>query len=334
MIDPDIVLHTPLALAVALVGTLGGCDLVYGLERNDLQTVCGSFGTPRRVEFGPGMTNIRDFSYNAKGTRGFVHATVEAETGERTGPVPVLLDDDEWVYDPTFEKDWRVLTEQGAKLARMARDNQLWVAQLLTTPRDAYHVYHYGFEANMWATVEFGEVAETSNTDAFPGGELNEPVMGSMPPVSTDFLPIFRTDLTTFVHTVDIALHHPNGMMWEAQEQAGGVASTDTINEQHQAWSGALARTPEGRQVLIYAATPDGENQNSDLFLSEKRSGRFVEGVPLTSFNTEDEELEPWVSEDCSMITFRRAPRGAAFEGEPQARAGGTIYMSSRTPVE
>lgn len=322
-------LHKPVALAVALLGALSGCDLVYSLDRPPLPTVCGAFGDPREVEFGPELRNIRDFSFNARATRGFVNATLDASTGERTGPVPVINDDDTWTYDETFERDWPVLVQQGANLARMARDNELWVGQYLTTPRDAYHVYHYGFVNQMWAPIENAEVAASSNTDAFPGGELNEPVVGSMPLVTTDFLPIFRTDLTTFVHSVAIALHQPNAPAWEDQEQTGGVASTDTINEQHQAWSGALARTPEGRQVLIYAATRNGEDTNSDLFISEKRSGRFVEGVPLTSFNSSDEELEPWVSEDCSMITFRRTKRGAAFEGEPPARGGGTIYMST-----
>lgn len=329
MIDPDAVLHNSVTLAVALAGGLCGCDLVFSLDRPPMPTVCGAFGGERPVEFGDQMTDIRDLSFNAKMTRGFVHATVETSAGERIGPVPVLLDDDRWVYDETFEANWSVLVQQRAYHARMARDNELWVGQVLTTPTSAYHVYHYAFTSSMWAPVENTEVALTSNTDAFPGGELNELVVGSNPPVTTDFLPIFRVDKGTFVRSVAIALHQPNATSWEDQERVGGLSSTDTINEQHQAWSGALARTPEGRQVLIYAATPDGSDVGSDLYLSEKRSGRFLEGVPLTRFNTDDEELEPWVSEDCSTITFRRAPRGAEFAGDPPARAGGTIYMST-----
>ncbi len=317
----------PVVLAVAL-GGLCGCDLVFGLERPPMPTVCGAFGATRDVEFGDRMTEIRDFSFNAKATRGFVNATVQAAAGERTGPVPLVFANNRWEYDPIFEANWAVLVEQRAYHARMARDNELWVGQVLTTPVPAYHVFHYGYVSNMWAPIE-SEVALTSNTDAFPGGELNEPVVGSSPPVTTDFLPIFRVDKTTFVRSVSIALRQPTATMWEAQESSGGVSSTDVINEQHQPWSGALARTPEGRQVLVYAATPEGEQVGSDLFISEKRGGRFLEGVPLTAFNTDDEEVEPWVSEDCSMITFRRAPRGAALEGEPPARAGGTIYMST-----
>jgi hypothetical protein len=328
LIDPHIVLHKSVALAVALAG-LGACDLVFDLTRPPMPTVCGAFGGEREVQFGGGMTNVRDFSFNAKATRGFVNATVETTMGERTGPVPLVFDNERWEYDPTFEANWSVLVEQRAYHARMARDNELWVGQVLTSPVSAYHVFHYGFVNNMWALVENTEVALTSNTDAFPGGELNEIVVGSSPPVTTDFLPIFRVDKTTFVRSVSIALRQPNASMWEAQELSGGVSSTDVLNDMHQPWSGALARTPEQRHVLIYAATPDGSEVGSDLFMSEKRNGRFVEGVPLTSFNTDDEELEPWVSEDCSMITFRRAPRGSALEGEPPARAGGTIYMST-----
>ena len=327
MIDPDIVLHKSAALAGALVGALSGCDLVYQLERPVQETVCGSFGDQDEVAFGDELTSITDFSFNGPATRGFVHATVETSTGERTGPVPVLLDDDTWVYDPLFEANWRVLEDNDRiRVARMARDNELFVAQQLTTPAPALHVYHYAFINQSWVPVETNEIAFSSNTDAYPGGELSQPVEG-MPMQAFDYLPVFRFDKPTEVRTVNLAVHAPNTTMWEDQERSGGVSTTDTINEQHQAWSGALARTPDGKQVLIYAATPDGSNENSDLFMAEKRNGSFVQGVPLTNFNTEDEELEPWVSEDCTTITFRRTARGSPFDGE--ARSGGTIYMST-----
>jgi hypothetical protein len=327
------VLHKSVARAVALAGALGafgGCDLVFMLERPPMPTVCGAFGGAREVKFGDELSEIRDLSFNADASRGFVNATLSTAAEPRTGPVPLIFDKDadRWIHDADREANWRVLVDQRAYHARMARDNQLWVGQVLTSPISAYHVFHYDFVSGMWAPIE-NEVGLTSGTDAYPGGELNVPAVGANPPDTSDFLPIFRTDTTTFVRSVTIAWRQAGTMTWQDQELAGGLPTTDVINEQHQAWSGALAFTPEERQVMIYAATPNGEDVDSDLFISEKRSGRFVEGVPLTGFNTDDEELEPWVSEDCSMITFRRAPRGSPLEGDPALRGGGRIYMST-----
>jgi hypothetical protein len=324
VVDPDGVFRGSLAI----VALLGGCDLVFGLERPVQDTVCGSFGDEQEVPFGDELTDITDFSFNGPGTRGFVRATIDIEGGSRTGPVPVLFDNDQWRYDATFEANWRILeSNDRVRVARMARDNELYVAQQFIGPPSSLHVFHYVFVGANWVLAENMEIAFTSNTDAVPGGELSELVAGSDPPLTFDFLPIFRFDQATEARSVAIATHAPGAQMWQDQERIGGLASTDTINEQHQPWSGALARTPDGRQVLVYAATPDGSSENSDLFIAEKHSGGFVEGVPLTNFNTGDEELEPWVSEDCSMITFRRTARGSPFDGE--SRSGGTIYMST-----
>ncbi len=332
MIDPHIVLHKPAVLAVALAGALGGCDLVYGLERPVQQTVCGSFGDEEPLAFGDELMDVTDFSFNGAVTRGFVHGTVEVEGVARTGPVPVVLDDGAWVYDPAFESNWRTLVDgDRIVVARMARDNDLFVSQRFTSNPPTLHVFHYGYrdvpgQGQKWVQIELNEIGAASASDLYPGGELSEVVPGSMPPVTYDFLPVFRFDQVTQARTVGLALRAPNAERWEAQELIGGVSSTEPINEQHQPWSGALARTPEGRQVLIYAATPDGSSENSDLYIAEKRSGGFLQGVPLASFNTEDEELEPWVSEDCTKITFRRTKRGSPFAGE--ARSGGTIFMA------
>lgn len=298
---------------------VAGCDIVYRLDRPMVQTVCGAFGGEVEVPFGEELASITDFSFNGTITRGFVRATVEATNGERTGPVPVLLDDDEWVYDGGREANWRILgNNDRIRVARMARDNEVFVGQQLTTLPPSIHVFHYAYLNNTWVQIETNEIAFVDNTDVYPGGELSEPV-GT--PGTFDFLPLFRFDKESRARTVAIATHLPGASTWEDD------GSTGAINEQHQPWSGALARTPEGRQVLIYAATPEGSSEGSDLFMAEKTSDGFLPGVPLVGFNTSAEEVEPWISEDCTMITFRRAPRGAPFEND--ARSGGTIYMST-----
>lgn len=315
-------MNLPRVAVVGVIAALGGCDLVYDLERTSLSTACGAFGGTREVAFGDEMTGVHDLSFNARATRGFVLATVATAGGPRTGPVPVILVDDRWEYASTFETNWSSLVAQRAFVGRMARDNDVWVGQILTTPVPAYHVFHYYFTGDMWALRENTDVGMSTTADVVPGGELNEPVVGST--ATTDFLPIFRTDHASFDRTVAIASRQATGVVWTVQDTA-----TDAINVQHQPSSGALARTPEGRQVLVYAATPIGEKRGSDLFIAEKRDSVFLPGEPLTAFNSDDEEVEPWVSEDCSMITFRRAPRGADLVGEPPALAGGTIYMST-----
>lgn len=327
----DVVRSSMLSLVVigGLGGGLGGCDIAFMLERPVQQTVCGSFGDEEEVRFGEGMKEITDFSFNGPGTRGFVRAIVNTANGPRTGPAPVILDNGIWSYDPELEANWLALgSSENVILARMARDNDIYVAQQFLGPPTSLHVFHYGFRNGTWVPIEM-EIAFTTNTDAIPGGELSIPVEGSDPPASFDFLPIFRYDQVDRGRTVAIAVRPPTSTVWQDQEMSGGALSTEAINTTHEPWSGALARTPDGQQVLIYAATDpnDPMKLNSDLYISEKRNGRFLEGVPLTNFNSSDEEVDPWISEDCSMITFRRTKRGAPFDGE--SRSGGKIYMST-----
>ena len=42
------------------------------------------------------------------------------------------------------------------------------------------------------------------------------------------------------------------------------------------------------------------------LLVGCDRGAFYPAGIPIAAVNTDEEEVEPWISEDCRMLYFRR----------------------------
>lgn len=288
-------------LAVLLVA-LGGCDVVFMLEEKFPPVACGKYGDITKVSFDPALSPVTEFSINGDGTRGFVQATHAG----RTGVTPVKNVDGTWVHDPMFEANLGQLqSSQRLRFGRISFRNELFAAQLLDS--GYFAAWHYAFNGT-WALANNFPVAIEPTRSTFPGGELELDTPAD-PSRSLDQIVII--DLDDDARTsISIAAKQPAGMAFE-KIYAGAKLSTFPINEVHEPTQGALVRGPNGLLVLAYAARrkdkvtgePIG---SSDIYMSEKDGDVFPVGIPVEKINTNADELEPWVSEDCQSLFFRR----------------------------
>lgn len=277
---------------------LAGCHAVLGVDPEPSASPCGDYGDPVPLIFEPTLLGVTDFSASPDGARGFAHA----EHDGRTGLTPITFDGQAWIHDHRYDGNLAQLqTEQFVEWGHITAKGQLIAAQR-SQVTGYYTPYEYEFrlDTGIWVLANNQPVSFATGESTFAGGDLAVPTGAG---ATLDLVPIIhvRDDLST---SVAIAMRQPLDNFAEAV--SGGELTTAAINTVHRVTGAALAATPSRVLVLVYAATPVGATTGSDLYVSEMQQGRFPVGEPLTSLNTEAEEVEPWISEDCRTLHFRR----------------------------
>lgn len=278
---------------------LAGCHAVLGVDPEPSASPCGDYGDPVPVSFEPTLLGVTDFSASPDGARGFAHA----EHDGRTGLTPITFDGQAWIHDHRYDGNLAQLqTEQFVEWGHITAKGQLIAAQRSqVTGYYTPYEYEYRTDLNAWVLASNQPVSFATGESTFAGGDLS---IVTGPGTTADLVPIIhaRDDLST---SVAIALRQRAGEPF-VEATSGGQLITAPINAAHRVTSAALAVGPSGAYVLVYAATPVGATTGSDLYMSEKQGSLFPVGVPLTSLNTDAEEVEPWISEDCRTLHFRR----------------------------
>ena len=283
--------------AVAVVLVLVGCDQVWQLHRDIPASACGFYDDLHRVNFDGLGNDVTDLSVDGTGLRGFVQGT----TSTRTGLIPVKLDGGSWIPDSRFEANLGQLgTNEFVHFGRISYTGDLFASQRSQTT-GLYSVYQYRFMNSMWVLANNFAVAMSTGQTTYAGSELETMQTFGL----SAQVPIIHEPNTAEPPYVGMAERPPNVTTW-TEAVSGGRLSTFAINEVHEVTHAVIGRGPNDKIVLLYAARPKRSTESSDLFLSEKEGAFFPVGIPLEAVNTSDDELEPWISEDCHTLYFRR----------------------------
>jgi hypothetical protein len=295
-------------VAVLLVAA-SGCDLVFDPEERPI-SVCGPYGDPVPLAFAPELGQVTGFSVDATGTRAFVHAKKLTT---------VKLVDGVWVEDAMRVANLdQVANSDHILEGRIAPTGDLFAA-IAPPDKARYRIYHYKLAVAGWQLVE--EVTPLSSSEStFPGGEFEIAANQQMTAFSRQVPVIHETD--NLDRSVAIAVSDPPNLPFR-EVAIDGRLSTAEINDVHAPSQASLAGGPNGRLVMLYAATHVGEHTGSRIYLSEKKNNAFAVGVRVFEAEHAGEEvLEPWLSPDCATLYFRRTP---------SVDQAGTIYMATRT---
>jgi hypothetical protein len=274
-------------LLLLLCVCASGCDVVLLPERIESE-LCGPYGEPTPVAFAAGLPALTHFS------------VVDDRALARETEIPfrlraLKLDGTAWTDDAERNVNLDELRANGVHYVHLGFDATLFAAQRVD---GFYRVYEYAFGTVGWAIANQTPVAFETSIDLYPGGAL---VTGAGTPDEYRYLATTRGQ----TGDVAIAVEAPVVDGWRT-EIAGGMLSSQAINDVHTVSSAALALGANGKPTLLYAATPRGAATGSDLYVSQRVSGLFQIGVPLALEGDNGEELEPSTNADCSVLYFRR----------------------------
>ncbi len=273
---------------LVLLLALGGCDLVFGLERNPDPPVCGPFRAPEEVPL-VGLDGAHDFSVDSTGTVGMVHVNV----GAWTGPHAIKKDaNGMWVRD--MPRDMPQLDRlTGAHM--MANGTAFGWIDRPSGPM----LNQYTFASTKWNLVA-GEVVESSaDRDAHAGNEIELPIGTN---VVQKFLVELRPPIDDGFTDLRILQRTPASTFWQVTGQAEPLRSAKpTINPN----GGVLTADHE---ILVYSAQIGNQNEYR-LFASRRTRDEFPIGVELIIENTPSatDFSEPWINADCTTLYFRQA---------------------------
>ncbi|HEY4055322.1 MAG TPA: hypothetical protein VGM39_01895 [Kofleriaceae bacterium] len=321
---------------LALVAILPGCDKVFGLDTPAQTTPCGVFDEPVPVAIDPDLVNPVRLTMNhlGEGGLGVVNARLK-DMGSRRD-YTVIWQDDMWKYDPTRMNGMDELANLQLRHATATRhDENRMYGSLELSNDDKAHLFalQRGIVGDPTKWVQEGaEIAATSNQDSFPGGELVDTIPGYDDVQRS--LPIFRRDFVDGSWTTAIAERAPGDMTTFSDATAGGLPATQDINDTQWPTGGSLIRLQKGKQknaeVLFYSARPRGDTAGAEIYVTQRKGGRFLVGTPIATINSDQEDVEPWVDEACTTIVFRRAdPAGDSTSDDGDTITDGVLYQST-----
>ena len=278
--------HTLLLLCAS------GCDFVF-LDEPIESTICGPYAAPTPVVFDASIPALTHFS--VVGNRALAR---EKESPHKLRAL--AFDGTMWKFDSERQANLEMLRTNGKlHYIHLASDTTMFAAVFGAR----YSISEYTFRTNIW-TAEGGVIANDTGADVFPGGALTTGI--DDPPNTYRYLVTARVSTEDpKEYSIAVAVKPPMLDMWQA-EVSGGVITTAALNERQRVTGGALALGTNNRPTLIYAATPKSVMTGSDLYVSQRISGRFQLGVPLVLGGPNGEELEPSTNEDCTVLYFRR----------------------------
>jgi hypothetical protein len=276
-----------------------GCDLVFALEPPGAVAVCGPY-----QEIGPqsfeDLVEVTDFSVDRTGNTGFVMSKRNGDV--RLTPI-VQTAENTWSIDLERMFNVDVLhDEQGVRIGRTSPAGDLFASQFAQEVGDL-RVFRYELSRtnNVWAAEPL-PVSPTVSADTMIAGGAVEINDGFGPDRFFRHVPILH-ETETLDRFVSIATSDPDARFDWFEATADGQLVTDAINRTQEVTQASLALGPNNKVVMAYAAI---EGESSMLFLSEKIKARFPVGARLDELDGPGEEREPFLSEDCSTIYFRR----------------------------
>jgi len=303
--DPVAVLRVVVPLLVAT-----GCDLVFTLEAPPPVSACGTYRDVEQLAFGPDLEDVTDFSVDDTGMTGFVMARSPIVNRQRITAIQRV--DGVWVRDPTREANLEVLTNlDKVTFGRIAPNGEAFLANR-SQAEDDFRVFRYILNTNGWGSRE--QVSPTNTLEStFAGGEI-EINDGFGPDRFFRHIPILHAS-EQGERFLSIASSEPLAVEWFEPLDEGRLI-TEEINERHEVTMAALALGPSNDLVMAYAALPEGATAGSQLFLTEKDGKRYPVGALLDELDEPGDEVEPFLSRDCSKLFYRRGD--AIFMAQPE----------------
>jgi hypothetical protein len=274
-----------------------GCDLVVSLDPPPA-TACGQFDSPTEVPFATDLPKLVGFS--PVGERALARTT---DTPPHV--LALKLDAGVWVRDPLYQGNLETLYMQ----TRLHYGQLTFEGKMFGGVRDAtnpdYYVYLYRFAAPQWVIDEPMPIAFSTGVSVLPGGSL---ITGE----NENEYKYHVTTQTMGTERKVIVVVKTRAMTSWMTEAVSGLPTTAPINETHDVIDGAiaLAPAPNDRPALVYAAKLRTDSGSSDLYVSQKNQGVWQVGVPLDELSVDGEdEVEPYVNADCSLLYFRRGDK-------------------------
>ena len=300
-----------------LLGLLGGCDIVFGLDTVPLaEAPCGPYRTLTPVSIA-GVTNPTHFSITPDGTLAMV---VGKDAQGVVRPILLVWDGTTWSPDPTRQVGLAMLV--GAHLAPQEKlpDGRggytldpvspavfAWLGHPLQTGR-----YYYSPLAHTWASDTAVGAFADPDFDVIPGNAVVTP-NGNDPTLPTRHVPL--TEHTTSAANTDAILVAANSL--PAYSLVASPTRTQLLNATGLPFDQAVLT--DDQQTLVYAAKLAG---SFDIFASKKGTGFDAGGAVQDMIDTPDhDEVEPWIDATCSRLYFRRVTVGQS--GDP-----GTIFVA------
>lgn len=277
-----------------LLLALGGCDRVFGLERDLERAVCGPFGPPEPVVFAPELGAVSDLSVDATGTAGMVHANLgNGAIGAWRGPHAVMKDGTgTWVQDTV--RDRPVLNSlDGAHLTADGTGAMSWI----DSPRGVM-ANVLAFAGGAWSTVAQDVVERQTDKDVHIGNVIDLPI-------GTGLVQRFAVEIRLSFDRASpgelrIIQRIPTDSFWMVTGQATPLNTTTPALSHN---GGVMTADHE---ILVYTAVV-GKETRSRAFASRRIRDTFGPGVELIIDGVEADAsiTEPWINADCTRLYYR-----------------------------
>ncbi|HUS31767.1 MAG TPA: hypothetical protein VMZ53_24865 [Kofleriaceae bacterium] len=288
-----------------------GCDYAVGLQHIVPERgACGPYASVTPVSI-VGVEEARGFSVNADGTMALVTGK---DSAGQTRPIVLHLNGSDWEPDPTPNIQTGLTAGmKGAKLAppepapngAKYPAGPLQPAMLLSTVptgQNKLQVGRYYWTGTTWQQDTNQPAFSLAGYDVYPGnvwirvGDANPDVDR----VRHTVLWMVTQDPSEGPNKVAIMANTPNSFTLEDRARTVGFNSLGARVGQ--------AVMTEDRAKLVYSAL---SGIRSDIFAvaQDTESRTFDdEGGGISTVNTNDDEVEPWINADCSQLYFRRIP--------------------------
>jgi len=277
-----------------LVLALGGCDRVFGLERDMLPAVCGPFGPPEEVAFGPELGAAHDLSVDGAGLYGMVYANLGNGTVPPwRGPHAVVKDSSgTWIQDKARDKP--VLDRlDGAHITAGGNGAMSWI----DSPRGVM-ANVLTFTGGAWGTEVQDVVERETDKDVRIGNVIDLDVG---PGLIQRFAVEIRLSFDRLAPgELRIIQRIPTDSFWMVTGQATPLNTATPALDLN---GGVMTADHE---ILVYTAIV-GKEQRSRAFASRRIRDRFSPGVELIIDGVDDDAsiTEPWINADCTQLYYR-----------------------------
>lgn len=276
-----------------LVLALGGCDRVFGLDRDLLPAVCGPFATPEPVTFDELLGDASDLSVDASGTLGMVYTNLgNANMGAWRGPHAVMLVGGTWVQDTARDRaqldrfDGAHITADGAGALGWIDSPRGPIGNVIT------------YQANSWDAVVAELIKDDADEDSHFGNVIDLNVgPGLVLRFAVELrLPFDRAS----PGELRILQRVPTSMTWSVTTQADPLATAEPALD---ITGGVMTADHE---ILVYTAVV-GKEKRSRAFAARRTRDKFGPGVEIMIDTVPGDAsiTEPWINADCTQLYYR-----------------------------
>lgn len=283
-----------MARRLILLLALGGCDMVFGLNRPDMPHVCGPYGVPEEVMFSPALVGAHDFSIDPSGLHGMVHANLGVGgLPAWDGPHAIIPDGNGvWIQDGARDK--AVLNSfQGGHLTASGQ-----VVAWIDMPRGVMaNLLMFG--AGAWSQVTDVLDTQVADRDLHIGNVIDLDVgSGLVQRFAVEIRP--PADFNS-IGQIGIIQRVPGNAFWAQTTEVRDLNQADPKIDLN---GGVLTADHE---KLVYSGKR-GSSPVSRIFASERTLDQFSPSAEIVIQGVHDDEelTEPWINADCTELYFRQ----------------------------